>query len=109
MYYLTVVKNDEEMIRRKQFADFAAALAELRDYYRPKAGRSTLVFTTEVINGEFARSFAVLADPQSVHPSEPFYRERMETAVRTQNAFEYDGNLTFLIESEHGINDCEVD
>lgn len=99
MYYLTVDKNGEQITRRKAFDDYSKALQSLAEFYRPKTRRSVLSFTTEIINGQFARSFATLTDPEAIIAQEPFYRERYEVAVRQKSVFEFDGSYQFLIES----------
>ncbi len=106
MYYLTVSRGDgSDLIRRQPFNDFAAAVAYTATFYRPKYGRCVLNFTTEVINGQFARSYAFLTDPESVDAKDPRKRSLYELAAKQANAFEYNGTYRFLIESDVGIED----
>ena len=108
MYYLTVKKNGEYVIRRREFADYSAAIAFTAQFYRPKAPRSVLQFTTEVINGAFARSFAALNRPEDLDPSGPYYTEKRHTAAKQSNAFAYDASYLFVIDSDVGIRDAEA-
>lgn len=104
MYYVTVDKNGSQVARRIAFDDYAEAVNYLATYYKPKFGRCTLSFTTEVINGHFARSYSELADPDIVDRSDEV---RYVRAVKMSNAFDYAGSFFFLIESEVGIRDAD--
>lgn len=106
MYYVTVDKNGEELVRRKEFDDYAVAMQYLATYYEPRLGRGVLPFTTEVINGEFARSYVELADPETVGSSNEARRLR---SIKFSNAFNYDGTYFFLVESDVGIQDADND
>ena len=106
-YYLTIHKNGEEIIRREPFGDFCLAVAFTSRFYRPRSRRSVLAFTTEVINGEHARSYAELARPEAVELEEPYHEERYIRAVKLSNAFDFENSYFFLIETDHGIDELE--
>ena len=108
MYYLTVKKGDTDIVHRQQFDDYGAAVAFTSRFYQSTSARSVLVFTTEAIGGQFARSFAALTRTESLRPDEPFYMERYRTAANQENAFKYDASYLFLIESEIGIHDAQA-
>src|SRR5262245_22605308 len=103
MYYLTIKKNGEVILAKQPFADYAAAVAFTSQFYQPRAARSVLRFTTEVINGEFARSYATLERPENLDKDSPFFKERCHATVKKANAFSFDASYLFLIESELGI------
>jgi len=107
MYFVTVKRNGEELLRRAAFSDYAEAMGSLSRYYRPRAPRSVLEFATESINGRFARSYLTLMRPEDLDENEPFYEQRRHLAVKQRNAHEYDHSYFFLIESEVGIADAE--
>lgn len=102
MYYLTIEKDGSDIVRRKEFSDYYDAVHCCAQYYSAKSKRSVLSLTTEVINGEFARSYVELAIPESIDVGEQARRLR---ATKYSNAFEYDGSYFFLIETEVGIRD----
>jgi hypothetical protein len=109
MYYLSVERSGKEIIRRMGFQDYAEAVNFTAQFYAPKAPRAVLSFVTEVVNGEFARSFAVLTRPDEVAEGEAWFIERRNAAVKQANAFEYDASYQFLIESELGVQDADAD
>jgi len=108
MYYLTVIKDSVEVVRRQPFDDYAAAIGGIGRYYRPRVpgSRSTLPLVTEVVNGVFARSFGSLTRPESI--TDPAHDVRYHDAAQQSVAFEYDGSYTFLIESDAGIQDTDA-
>lgn len=108
MYYLTVKKNGAIIVEKQLFADYAAAVARTAQFYTPRAARSVLLFTTEVINGEFARSYATLTKPEDVPKDSPHFKERHHAAVHQANSFDFDGSSFFVIQSEIGLRDAEA-
>ena len=108
MYYLTVTRDDKDVLRRHPFADYSEAVAGASQFYKPKAGRSTLTFSTEVINGLFARSYATLERPEALDENKPFFEARYHHAVKHDNAFSFDASYFFLIESDFGVSDAEA-
>jgi hypothetical protein len=108
MYYLTVDKDGKELVRRMGFEDYSEALRYLTNFYTPRNNdiRVVLSFTTEVINGEFARSYVELSDPNAIEPSD---ETRYVRAVKFSNAFKYEGSYFFLIESELGVQDADCE
>ena len=107
-YYLTIERGREPLVTRKPFDDYAAALAACYESYEARSPRSVLTFTTEVINGQFARTFTELNRPESIDPSGGIGRLRYSAAAKCSNAFEYDDSLFFLIESDIGIADTDA-
>jgi hypothetical protein len=109
MYYLSVTKNNVEIVRRQVFTDYAAAIEFLSRYYRPSVpgSRATLPLVTEIVNGVFARSYGLLTRPESIYPSDPASDFRYHDAAKQSVAFSYDGSYKFLIESEFGIQDTD--
>jgi hypothetical protein len=105
MYYLTVVKDGVDLISQRPYEDYAAAIAGTAEFYRPKAGRSVLKFTTEVINGAFARSFATLTRPEDIPADHPFPNEIRQKAAKQSNAFSFDATYLFLIENDLGVSE----
>lgn len=108
MYHVTVTKNGNDIVRGKVYDDYAEAIAFISQYYQPRAQRSVLSFTTEVINGQFARSFAALTKPEDIEPAQPSSKARYQAAAKQDNAFRYDASYFFLIESEVGIGDGQA-
>ena len=108
MYYLTITKDGMDVVRRMVFDDYAAAVGYTARFYEPKAVRSVLSFTTEVINGQFARSFATLNRPETLDPAGPFYKEKYHRAAQQSNAFAFDASYLFVIESDVGVRDTEA-
>ena len=108
MYFLTVRRDGRDEVFRKPFEDYSDALEFLMAYYRPRSSRSVLTFSTEVINGAFARSYLSLNLPEGVVDG-PGARERYALAVKHQNAYEYSSSYFFLIESQVGIDDADED
>jgi hypothetical protein len=109
IYYLTIEKNSKELYLRKPFKDYSSALEECAKFYVPKAGRSLLAFTTETINGKFARTYAELNRPEHIDLKDTVSKIRYEAAVKQANAFEYTDSYFFLIESEVGVKDADED
>jgi hypothetical protein len=106
MYYLTVEQNGVEVVRRKVFDDYGTAVKFISKYFEPKSRRSVLSFTTEAINGEFARSYVEMADPTTIDHHD---QTRYLRSVKFSNAFSYEGSYFFLIESDVGIQDADND
>ncbi|MCA9040107.1 MAG: hypothetical protein KDA65_07170 [Planctomycetaceae bacterium] len=104
MYFVTIDKNGDAIERRKPFSDYAEAIKYFSKYYQPKLGRGTLKFTTEVVDGEFVRSYSELVDPTTIDPSD---HARYVRSIKMDNAFSYDGSFVFLIESDLGIQDYD--
>ncbi|MEM9543344.1 MAG: hypothetical protein AAGA60_28115 [Cyanobacteria bacterium P01_E01_bin.42] len=109
MYFLTVYKNKKEIIRHMEFNDYSEAVRYCNKFYKLKSTISILTFTTEIINGEFARSFTELNRPEDIDLNETYGKERYHHAAKHVNSFDYDASFFFLIESEVGINDPRVD
>ena len=107
MYYVTVVKDGKDIVDRMPVGDFAGALAETSRFYTTRLGRGVLRFTTEVINGQFARSYAQLNRPEDIDEDEFLFKERYHYAAKYSNAFNYDGSYFFLIESDLGVSERE--
>ncbi len=105
-YFLTVESGNRTIVRRMPFDDYADALHFLAKYYRPRLGRGTLPFTTEVVDGKFMRSYTELLDPETMQPKD---EPRYVRAVKLSTAFQYDAPLFFLVESEAGMQDTDVD
>jgi hypothetical protein len=63
MYYLTIQREGLDVVRRQPFSNYADAIAFTSRYYqfRPSIRRAVLKFSTEAINGQFARSYATLS------------------------------------------------
>ncbi|MEW6732147.1 MAG: hypothetical protein AB1489_12535 [Acidobacteriota bacterium] len=108
MYYLTIAQNGKDIIVRKPFNDFASAIAYTGKYYQPRARRSILEFSVEVINGEFARAYAELLRPEYIDNKQVENKWRYQKAVKQDNGFVYDVSLFFLIESDIGITDAKT-
>jgi hypothetical protein len=107
MYYLTVDENDNEICSRKPFDDYGEALEACAQFFKPKSNRSVLSFTTETINGKFARSYTELKRPEHISAEDEIGKQRYAAAAKSSNSFEYDCSYFFLIESELGIKDCD--
>ena len=105
MYYLTIKKNGEVIVSKQAFDDYAAAIAHASQFYHARSIRSVLKFTSEAINGEFARSYATLTQPEDINKDSPFYKERYHAAVKNVNAFSFEGSYLFVIQGEIGIRD----
>ena len=106
-YFLTVEKRGEELIRRQPFDDYGDAINFVGQYFTPRSQRSVLNFTTEAINGKFARSYVSLNRPGDLAKNDVGFERRYEIAVKYSNAFDYDDSYFFMIESEVGIADCD--
>lgn len=109
VYFVTVEEDGKEIVRRKTFADYFAAVSFLSSYYRPTTARSVLEFATEVINGEFARSYVTLMLPEALDKSDSLFHTKYPIAAKQSNAFRYEHMYFFLIESEVGKNDADAD
>jgi hypothetical protein len=107
-YYFTVYKNDVAERVREPFDDYEAAMAACSSYFRARARRTVLSFTSELVNGKFARSYASLALAREVSQENSFDAGVYADAVKTMNAFDYDAAYLFLIESEFGVADCDA-
>jgi len=112
MYYLTVIrngypfcKNGEDVVSSKPFEDYGAAIAYTSQFYGARTKRCVLEFTTEVINGEFARSYAALTRPEDIDPNQQSYQLKRDRAAKQSNAFNYDSSYFFMIESDVGMRD----
>lgn len=108
LYFVTVEEDGKEIVRRKMFDDYFAAVSSLACYYRPTSTRSVLEFATEVINGEFARSYVTLMLPEALDRSDSFFHTRYSIAAKQSNAFHYEHTYFFLIESERGKNEADA-
>jgi hypothetical protein len=111
MYYLTIQRDGVDVVRRQPFADYADAVAFTSRFYqvKPPIRRAVLKFTTEAINGEFARSYATLTRVQDVREDRPFATEARNAAVKKENAFAFDASYLFVIESQLGCDDQEAE
>jgi len=109
VYYLTVMRDGVEVVRRQQCADYAEAVAFTSRYYRvkPPIRRAVLKFYTEAINGQFARSYATLTRERDIGTDRARSIDR-HAAIKQENAFEFDASYLFLIESEVGRADQEA-
>lgn len=107
MYYLTVVKNGEEVCVRAPYTDYSDAILACADYYSPKNKRSVLTFTTEALNGRFARSYAEMNRPEEISTEDEIGKHRYAAAAKCTNAFEFKDSLLFLIETEIGVLDAD--
>ncbi|MDN3577968.1 hypothetical protein QWZ03_14455 [Chitinimonas viridis] len=112
MYYLTIIKNGEEVCSRQPFTDYMAAISACSAYCKPRRKTSTLYFTTEVVNGICVRSYAALDDPEDIAGDDSASLARYHAAAKYSNSFEYEGSLMFLVESEYakrGFDDDKDD
>ena len=112
MYYLSVLKGKDkgEVVASKSFDDFGHAMAACADYYSPRAHRAVLSFTTDAINGKFARAYAELNRPEDIDSTDTENadaKDEYQCAVKQANAHEYDSSFLFLIESDFGIQDAD--
>lgn len=105
MYFVTVVKDNIEIVRRENFNDFSEALDSLSRFYKSRTQRSVLEFSTEVINGRFVRSYAELLIPSDVSIDNTKWEARRLLAIKQSVAFEYSSNFVFLIEGEIAIQE----
>lgn len=105
MYYLTVKKNGKIIIKRESFNDYSLAIEYCQRYYTPKYKRSTLEFTTEVVKGRFARSYAYMTRIENEKSN--IAGDNYDKTVKLANAFDFDSNYLFIIESDFGIKDAE--
>ncbi|WP_162130825.1 hypothetical protein [Variovorax sp. CF313] len=109
MYYLTVEKNGVRVIDRKSFEDYSTAIKACGEFYQSKTGRSNLEFNTDVVNGEFFRSYAELNRPEDISLENEMEKIRYSVAAKHSNRFEYEASLFFLIESDSGVAESEQD
>ena len=111
MYYLTVLKGKDwnEVEASKSYEDFGDAMSACTEFYSPKIDRAVLSFTTETINGKFARAYAELNRPEDIDVKGENGKERHHDAVKHSNAHEYANTFLFLIESDLGIADAGGD
>jgi len=114
MYYLSVLKGKDkgEVVASKSFDDFGHAMAACSDYYNPKAHRAVLSFTTEAINGKFARAYAELNRPEDIDIDSTDIdsadgNDEYQCAIKQANVHDYDSSFLFLIESDFGIQDAD--
>ena len=107
MYYLTVLKGKEwnEVVASKSYEDFGDAMEACADFYSPKTDRAVLTFTTETINGKFARAYAELNRPEDIDIKGENGKEKHQKAVKHSNAHTYGSTFLFLIESDLGVAD----
>src|SRR5688500_17708657 len=110
-YYLTIQRDGVDAVRRQEFADYADAVAfASRDYQvQPGIRRAVLNFSTEAINGEFARSYASLTRIQDVGENQPHASEFRNKAIKLENAFTFDASYVFLIEGPLGREEADAD
>lgn len=106
-YFVTVIESGDEVVVRKPYVDYSEAINSLSRFYRSRAPRATLEFTTELINGKFARSYLTLMLPEDLDPDTPLYEKRRRQAVKQRSAYEYGHSYFFLIESEVGVADAD--
>lgn len=108
MYYLTVTRGEEDIVRRETFEDYGEAMAALSRYVQPRGpGRAVLAFHTELIDGKFARTYLTVTPPDEVDPGLSFHEERRHLAVKQYNAYAYDHSYFFLIESAVGMVEAD--
>lgn len=107
VYYVSVDEDGVEVVRRKPFDDYCAAVDFFSQFYQPRAGRAVLEFVSEVINGRFARSYASLMIPGALDENDSYFQTRYHVAAKQSNAFRYDHSYFFLIESEVGRTDAD--
>jgi hypothetical protein len=106
MYYATIYKNSEAIVHRKPFNDFSDAIDFTSSFYRLRLG-GTLSFTTEVINGKLARSYAELVRLADVEAPKPFDQWRYQQAAKQSSSFDFNGTYLFMIETDFGIFETE--
>lgn len=107
MYYLTVANSKgEDLVRREAFADYGDAMAALSRYLRPMWPRSVLQFSTELINGKFARTYMQVRRPNDLDPGDEFYDRQLHLAKKQHNMYDYDEGYLFVIESDFGIEEA---
>ena len=91
-YYSTIENNDIIIEKRVPFDDYKEAMHIFSKYYKSKSQRSVLNFTTELINGRFARSYIELNLPENISMNDDtISTQRYLNAVKHSNAFEYEG------------------
>ncbi|MFZ6875588.1 hypothetical protein ACO0LF_26270 [Undibacterium sp. Di27W] len=106
MYYLTIEKNGVKICDHQPFDDYAAAILACSEHYKSRVNRGVLSFTTETINGVFARSYAELNRPEHISVDDDISKYRYSTAAKYTNSFDYQDSVFFLIESATGIDDA---
>ena len=107
LYYLTIEKNGEEVCARLPYSDYSEAMLACAEHYRSTTKRSVLTFTTETINGRFARSYAEMNRPEEISTEDEMGKIRYAVAAKYTNAFEFEKSLFFLIETDVGIEDVD--
>lgn len=109
MYYLTVLKgkDKDEVVASKSFDDFGNAMDACAEFYSPKTPRAVLSFTTEAINGKFARAYTELNQLGDIDAESADGSERHHYAAKHSKTHEYENSFFFLIESELGIKDAK--
>ena len=106
-YYLTIERSGDKIVERKAYDDYGSAVAACYDYYRARSSKSILKFTTEVLNGQFARSYTELNRPEEIDSTDRIGQMRYSAAAKYTNIFDYDSSYSFIIESEVGIADYD--
>lgn len=109
VYFLTVKNTDsgQRLVEREPFEDYGEAMRALSSYLRPRNPRSVLVFSTELINGEFARTFMQVRRPEDLDPKDPLSKQLRPLASKQANAYDYDCDYLFIIESEYGAAEAD--
>ncbi len=108
MYYLTIRSRTKGICRRKPFNDFSEAVADCANHYKSKAPGAVLTFTSDIIQGKFARAYAELNLSRHLENYEDDIGElRYRNAVKTENSFLYEDSYFFLIETKFGITNTE--
>jgi len=108
MYFLSVYRGPalEELIEcRRQFRDFAEAVAACGEYYEPRAQGAVLEFTAAVTGKVLRRANAQLMRPEDVPHDAP--DARRWSAAKQSNAFRYGHSYHFTVETEAGIEQAE--
>jgi hypothetical protein len=104
-YFLTIKVDGIKVKDREIYNDYAAALSACFAYCTLKPGKAILKFTTETINGVFAKSYAGMDRPERIDIKDEKDKYRYAAAAKLTNSFEYDADLFFIIEGEAGIAD----
>ena len=107
MYFLTVKSNDEILLEREPFTDYAEAVAACGKYYEPRFAGSVLSFTTDVSGKQFLRSYAQLTCIDDLGEDVPRDSPRWIAAAKQSNAFTFAKSYVLLIESEEAIREAE--
>ncbi|MCA9663517.1 MAG: hypothetical protein KC486_34625 [Myxococcales bacterium] len=110
MYFLSVWASDGERLASDEpFESYDEAMASLSRFIRPKGTRAVLSFTTELINGVFARTYAQVRRPEEVEalPRQRRLEGMLHRAIKQHNAYDYDRGYLFVIESEYGKTESD--